>query len=141
MSMICDMVSFFILRIYMLQVLDIESANVKALYRRAQAYMQTGDLFSAEQDVKKALEVDAQNREMKSLQKTLKQLKAESNKRDAKLYSNMFSHVTDTSVVTKKSKVEKADNEKRDDEVLSMDMENMGDSSAPPNSKVVLDPC
>lgn len=36
------------------------------------------------------------------LQKSLKQLQAESNKRDAKFYANMFAHVTkDSSVATK----------------------------------------
>lgn len=44
------------------QVLDIEFHNVKALYRRAQAYMQVADLVLAELDIKKALEVDPQNR-------------------------------------------------------------------------------
>lgn len=44
------------------QVLDVESHNVKALYRRAQAYMETTDLDLAELDVKKALELDNKNR-------------------------------------------------------------------------------
>lgn len=43
-------------------MLDIESTNVKALYRRAQASMQLGDLDLAEIDIKKALEVDPDNR-------------------------------------------------------------------------------
>lgn len=44
------------------QVLDLESRNVKALYRRAQAYIQLADLDLAEFDVKKALEIDPDNR-------------------------------------------------------------------------------
>lgn len=41
-------------------------------------------------------------REVKLLQKTLKQLQTESNKRDSKLYANMFARVTkDSSVATK----------------------------------------
>jgi FK506-binding protein 4/5 len=43
-------------------VLDIEFHNVKALYRRAQAYMEIADLISAELDIKKALEADPENR-------------------------------------------------------------------------------
>lgn len=35
---------------------------MKALYRRAQAYMETADLDLAELDVKKALELDPENR-------------------------------------------------------------------------------
>ncbi|PQP93457.1 peptidyl-prolyl cis-trans isomerase FKBP62 [Prunus yedoensis var. nudiflora] len=89
------------------KVLDIEFHNVKALYRRAQAYMQVADLVLAELDIKKALEVDPQNREVKLIEKNLKRLQVESNKRDAKLYTNIFGRMT------KKLKVEKVENEKR----------------------------
>ncbi|XP_074264019.1 70 kDa peptidyl-prolyl isomerase-like isoform X2 [Silene latifolia] len=73
------------------KVLDVEVNNVKALYRRAQAFMVNADLYLAELDIKKALEVDPENREVKLIYKTLKQHQAESNKRDAKFYENMFS--------------------------------------------------
>ncbi|KAK1291198.1 Peptidyl-prolyl cis-trans isomerase FKBP65 [Acorus calamus] len=76
------------------QVLDIETSNVKALYRRAQAYINTADLDLAEYDIKVALEVDPENREVKTIYRTLKQLQAESNKKDAKLYTNMFAQMT-----------------------------------------------
>ncbi|GER31106.1 peptidyl-prolyl cis-trans isomerase FKBP62 [Striga asiatica] len=76
------------------KILDIESCNVKALYRRAQAYIGVSELISAEADIKKALEVDPQERDVKLLQKNLKQLEMESNKRDAKLYKAMFSKRT-----------------------------------------------
>lgn len=86
----------------------------------------------AELDIKKALEADPQNRyvkelivnplemqfimkfyslcgishchsrEVKLIQKNLKQLKVESNKRDATIYTNMFSRMTnDPSTATK----------------------------------------
>ncbi|XP_047267066.1 peptidyl-prolyl cis-trans isomerase FKBP62 isoform X4 [Capsicum annuum] len=76
------------------KVLKVESCNVKALYRRAQAFMETADLHLAEMDIKKALEIDPQNREVKLIQKTLKQLQAESNMRDAKLYATMFARLS-----------------------------------------------
>lgn len=44
------------------QVLELETTNVKALYRRAQAYIQLTDLDLAELDIKKALEIDPNNR-------------------------------------------------------------------------------
>lgn len=44
------------------QVLELDSRNVKALYRRAQAYIQLADLDLAEIDIKKALEIDPDNR-------------------------------------------------------------------------------
>nr|XP_023878158.1 70 kDa peptidyl-prolyl isomerase-like [Quercus suber]POE78746.1 peptidyl-prolyl cis-trans isomerase fkbp65 [Quercus suber] len=113
------------------EVLDIEFHNVKALYRQAQAYMETADLVSAELDIKKALEADPHNREVKLIQKNLKQLQAESDKRESKLYMNMFAHKTrDTPVATKKLKVEKAGDDKTDEEVVGMKMEKVADSSA-----------
>lgn len=44
------------------KVLELESQNVKALYRRAQAYIETADLDLAEFDIKRALEIEPQNR-------------------------------------------------------------------------------
>lgn len=44
------------------KVLEMDSRNVKALYRRAQAYIQLVDLDLAELDIKKALEIDPNNR-------------------------------------------------------------------------------
>ncbi|XP_028240078.1 peptidyl-prolyl cis-trans isomerase FKBP62 [Glycine soja] len=44
------------------KVLDIESTSVKALYRRAQAYMQLTDLDLTELDINKTLEIDPNNR-------------------------------------------------------------------------------
>lgn len=39
-----------------------ESTNVKALYRRSQAYIQLADFDLAELDIKRALEIDPNNR-------------------------------------------------------------------------------
>ncbi|KAL2894963.1 70 kDa peptidyl-prolyl isomerase [Bienertia sinuspersici] len=89
------------------KVLVIESYNIKALYRRTQAFMENADLDLAELDIKKALEVDPGNREVKLILKTLKQRQAERNQQDAKLYANMFSSSTrDSMVANKKMKVE-----------------------------------
>lgn len=43
-------------------MLELESTNVKALFRRAQAYINQEDLDVAEIDLKKALELDPDNR-------------------------------------------------------------------------------
>ncbi|GJN03225.1 hypothetical protein PR202_ga20645 [Eleusine coracana subsp. coracana] len=72
------------------KVLELESTNVKALYRRAQAYIELVDLELAELDIKKALEIDPDNRDVKMVYKTLKEKKREYNRRDAKFYGNMF---------------------------------------------------
>ncbi|KAG8371693.1 hypothetical protein BUALT_Bualt13G0114800 [Buddleja alternifolia] len=72
------------------KVLELESTNVKALYRRSQAYMNLADLELAEFDIKKALEIDPDNREVKLGYKALKEKIKEYNKKDAKFYGNMF---------------------------------------------------
>ncbi|XP_075647255.1 peptidyl-prolyl cis-trans isomerase FKBP62 [Castanea sativa] len=72
------------------KVLELESRNVKALYRRAQAYIQLADLDLAEFDIKKALEIDPDNRDVKLEYKTLKEKVKEYNKKEAKFYGNMF---------------------------------------------------
>ncbi|KAA8548336.1 hypothetical protein F0562_000020 [Nyssa sinensis] len=75
------------------KVLEIDSRNVKALYRRAQAYIQLVDLDLAELDIKKALEIDPDNRDVKLEYKVLKQKVKEYNKKDAQFYGNMFAKI------------------------------------------------
>jgi len=70
--------------------LEDDPVNVKALYRRAQAYSATMDLELAEEDIKKALEIDPENRDTKLEQKRLNQKIAAHRKKEAKLYGNMF---------------------------------------------------
>ncbi|CAH8278884.1 unnamed protein product [Arabidopsis lyrata] len=73
------------------KVLEMDSRNVKAMYRRAHAYMETADLDLAELDIKKALEIDPDNKEVKIEYKKLKEKVKEYNKKDAKFYGNMLS--------------------------------------------------
>ncbi|KAI7731527.1 hypothetical protein M8C21_017656 [Ambrosia artemisiifolia] len=79
------------------KVLELESTNVKALYRRAQAYINVADLDLAELDIKKALEVDPNNKDVKLEYKVLKEKIKEYNKKDAKFYGNMFAKMTKSS--------------------------------------------
>ncbi|OMO62398.1 hypothetical protein COLO4_33102 [Corchorus olitorius] len=76
------------------KVLELESTNVKALYRRAQAYINLADLDLAEIDIKKALELDPNNREVKLEYKVLKEKIKEYNKKQAKFYGNMFAKMS-----------------------------------------------
>ncbi|WJX91852.1 70 kDa peptidyl-prolyl isomerase [Trifolium repens] len=97
------------------KVLELESTNVKALYRRAQAYIQLADLDLAEFDIKKALEIDPDNRDVKVEYKTLKEKMKEINKKDAQFFGNMFS---------KMKKLDSLDNNKsapKDAEPMSID--------------------
>lgn len=83
-------------------VLKILPSNVKALYRRAKAYMRTHDLHLAELDIKRSLKKEPENSELKLLQENLKQLQAESNKRDVNLFAPMFSRKLDENGPDKK---------------------------------------
>ncbi|GAB2233165.1 hypothetical protein Droror1_Dr00002383 [Drosera rotundifolia] len=76
------------------KVLELDSRNVKAFYRRAQAYIHLVDLELAEIDIRKALGIEPDNREVKLEYKALKDKVKEYNKKDAKFYSNMFSKLT-----------------------------------------------
>ncbi|GFR45320.1 hypothetical protein Agub_g6687 [Astrephomene gubernaculifera] len=71
-------------------VLDVDSQNVKALYRRAQAHMGLQDLFEAEQDLKKAQYAEPNNADVAALSRKLKAAMREQNKKEASLYSKMF---------------------------------------------------
>ncbi|GAB2212353.1 hypothetical protein Droror1_Dr00020313 [Drosera rotundifolia] len=73
------------------KVLELDSRNVKAFYRRAQAYIQLFELEKAEIDIRKALEIEPDNREVKLKYKALKDKVKECNKKDAKFYSTIFS--------------------------------------------------
>ncbi|XP_071690227.1 peptidyl-prolyl cis-trans isomerase FKBP65-like isoform X2 [Rutidosis leptorrhynchoides] len=75
------------------KVLNFDSKNVKALYRRAQAYIRLADLDLAEMDIKKALEIDPDNRDVKLEYKVLKQKVMEYNKKDARFYGNIFAQM------------------------------------------------
>lgn len=83
------------------KVLELDSRNVKALYRRAQAYIQLADLDLAEFDIKKALEIDPENRDVKLEYKVLKEKVKEYNKKDAKFYGNMFAKMSKLEPVEK----------------------------------------
>lgn len=72
------------------KVLEMDGRNVKALYRRAQAFIQLADIDLAEFDIKKALEIDPDNRDVKLEYRTLKEKMREYNKKEAKFYGNMF---------------------------------------------------
>ncbi|KAK8588461.1 hypothetical protein V6N13_087384 [Hibiscus sabdariffa] len=90
------------------KVLELESSNVKALYRRAQAYIHLADLDLAEFDIKKALELDPDNREIKMEYKVLKEKIKEYNKKEAKFYGNMFAKMNKVDPANKSASKEAA---------------------------------
>lgn len=63
---------------------------MKALYRRAQAYLARQDFIEARQDIKAALDVDKANRDVQSLYRQWKQASAEYSKKEKQIYGNIF---------------------------------------------------
>ncbi|KAJ6747659.1 PEPTIDYLPROLYL ISOMERASE [Salix koriyanagi] len=76
------------------KVLDLDPLNVKALFRRSQAYLKTSELEKAEADIKKALAIDPNNREVKLEYMELKEKQRKYNKYQAELFSTMVSKMS-----------------------------------------------
>ncbi|KAK4392548.1 Peptidyl-prolyl cis-trans isomerase FKBP65 [Sesamum angolense] len=55
------------------KVLQLDPCNVKALFRRSQAYMRTSDLEKAEEDINRALAIDPNNKDVKIKLKELRE--------------------------------------------------------------------
>ncbi|XP_073221793.1 70 kDa peptidyl-prolyl isomerase-like isoform X2 [Cicer arietinum] len=75
------------------KVLEQDHLNVKALYRRCQAYLKTSDLEKAEADIKRALIIDPNNRDIKLEYKELKLKQKEYSKYEANIFSTMVSRM------------------------------------------------
>ncbi|OAY43359.1 70 kDa peptidyl-prolyl isomerase [Manihot esculenta] len=76
------------------KVLEQEPLNVKALFRRSQAYLTISELEKAEDDIKKALIVDPNNRDLKLIYKELKDKQREYTKYQAEIFGTMISRMS-----------------------------------------------
>lgn len=72
------------------KALELDASLVKAYFRRSQAYEHTVDYDLAEADLKKALELEGGNVEVKKRLANLKRKIASQNRKDAKLYGSIF---------------------------------------------------
>ncbi|KAK9130939.1 hypothetical protein Sjap_011426 [Stephania japonica] len=72
------------------KVLKLEPSNVKALFRRAQAYMENLDLDLAALDLKKANEIDPSNGDVTQQLQRLQNMQSYYDKKESKLYVNMI---------------------------------------------------
>ncbi|KAI3932960.1 hypothetical protein MKW98_029193 [Papaver atlanticum] len=75
------------------KVLELDPSNVKALYRRSQSYLETLDLEKAEIDIKKALSINPNNREVKLEYNKLRNKKKEYANYEAEIFGTMFSRL------------------------------------------------
>lgn len=73
---------------------------MKALYRRAQAYLGGQDLIEAELDIKAALAIDPANREVRILHQQWKRASAEYAKKEKQIFGNMFDKLSKKKVST-----------------------------------------
>jgi FK506-binding protein 4/5 len=74
------------------KVLKNEPRNLKALYRRGITLIELDRWYEAEKDLKKVLELDADNKDAKKALAHLKHLRQEQNKKDEKVFKKMFQH-------------------------------------------------
>ncbi|KAK6127204.1 hypothetical protein DH2020_039047 [Rehmannia glutinosa] len=75
------------------KVLELDPYNVKALFRRSQAYMTTSDLEKAEEDINRALSIDPNNKDVKIKHKELKDKQRQYVKHEAKMFSTIISRI------------------------------------------------
>ena len=72
------------------KVIEIDSNNTKALFRRGKAYLEQGDLDKAERDLSKASQLDPNDGAIKKELQILKQKTKVAEKKTQKFYANMF---------------------------------------------------
>ncbi|GAB4851800.1 hypothetical protein Ancab_031199 [Ancistrocladus abbreviatus] len=75
------------------KALELDPCNVKALFRRSQAYIRTSELDRAKADIERALAIDPNNRDIKLELKVLKDKQKEYDQNQAKLFGTMLSKI------------------------------------------------
>ncbi|PON90380.1 Peptidyl-prolyl cis-trans isomerase, FKBP-type [Trema orientale] len=72
------------------KVLEADPFNIKALYRRSQAYLRISELEKAKADIERALRIDPNNRDVKLVHKELKEKQREYVKYQSEIFSTML---------------------------------------------------
>ncbi|GMN53273.1 hypothetical protein TIFTF001_022410 [Ficus carica] len=72
------------------KVLEVDPFNIKALYRRSQAFLRISELEKAEEDIKRALTIDPNNRDVRLVHKELKNKQREYVKHQSEIFSSML---------------------------------------------------
>jgi peptidylprolyl isomerase len=73
------------------KALDIDTKNVKALFRRGQAYSRDNEFDKAKADFDECLQLSPSNKEVRQELELLKKTQAEYKKKEKQLFANMFS--------------------------------------------------
>ena len=76
-----------------MQVLEKKPANMKALFRKATALQQVGDILEAKKTLEVALSLDATDADCVAAMRRVKVQMKEETRRDSKVYGAMFSKV------------------------------------------------
>jgi len=101
------------------KALDINGHNTKALYRKGQALVGQGEWDLAKVDYEKALEIEPENKTVKRAMQQLQKIFAKQDKKDKKLYQNMFTQLAkelETEVPKKEETEEVKEGEEPKDE-------------------------
>jgi len=116
------------------KALEIDPKNVKALLRRAKAYIDSDDWDLARHDIKKVLEQDANNNDAKVELARLNKKVAEHTSKEKKAFGGMFERLSKLSTEheEKKSAAEKAATEK---EKVATEKEKAATEKAAENEK------
>jgi len=95
------------------KALELDSKNVKALWRRGAAKTDMGDWMDAKRDLNDALQMDPNNKTVKNALVKLKQVMENQDKKDKARYKNMFQRLSELEKTEKKEdKEEKKDESK-----------------------------
>jgi len=96
------------------KALEIDSNNLKALFRRGIAYSEIDDWDLGQKDFEKALEFDPNNKEVKKEFDKLKKKIREQNKKDGKIFGGMFEKLAkEEELERKKEELERKKEEER----------------------------
>jgi len=91
------------------KALEIDSKNVKGLWRRGIAYMSSGDWDFAKVDFENALEIDPENKSVKTSYAQLKKKIAAADKKDRQRFQNLFQRLAEEEKKEKDVKEEKSE--------------------------------
>jgi len=77
------------------KALEIDSKSIKGLWRRGNAWMESGEFEKSRLDLARALEIEPDNKSVKASQMRLKKLEAAQDKKDKARFKNLFEKLRD----------------------------------------------